>query len=112
MYAGRIAEEGNTDAVFERPLHPDTRGLMAAVPSPTHSRGRLAAIEGTVPELIDPSPACRFHSRCPFAAEICRRLDPVLRPEEGHRVACFGYEEATSYGVDPESMPVVTPVRR
>ncbi|MDH3500059.1 MAG: ABC transporter ATP-binding protein, partial [Acidimicrobiia bacterium] len=56
MYAGRIAEIGTTREVFHEPRHPYTRGLLAAVPSLTHTRGELAAIEGTVPELIDPEP--------------------------------------------------------
>ncbi|HKX75074.1 MAG TPA: ABC transporter ATP-binding protein [Acidimicrobiia bacterium] len=107
MYAGRIAEVGETNTVFHDPLHPYTRGLMAAVPSASHQRGKLAAIDGTVPELIEPHPACRFHTRCPYAAEICHQVDPELRPhgELGHAVACFGYEDPAAYGVDPASMP-------
>ncbi len=114
MYAGRIGEIGRTDAVFHDPLHPYTRGLMAAVPSATHPRGRLAAIEGTVPELIDPSPACRFHTRCAFAAEICTKVDPPLRSsgDAGQRVACFAYEDPATYGVDSSSMPTFERVRR
>ena len=54
MYAGRIVETGTTEDVFRNPLHPYTRGLMAAVPSATNQRGRLAAIHGNVPELVEP----------------------------------------------------------
>ncbi|MGH8927583.1 MAG: ABC transporter ATP-binding protein, partial [Acidimicrobiia bacterium] len=114
MYAGRIGEIGSTDAVFHNPLHPYTRGLMAAVPSVAHARGRLTAIEGTVPELIDPTPACRFHTRCLYAAEICRRIDPAPLPhgDSGQSVACFAYEDPGRYGVDPSSMPTLDSVRR
>ena len=65
-------------------MHPYTRGLLAAVPSPKQRRGHLVAIEGTVPELIDPPPACRFAGRCPHAAPVCERVDPQLR-EHGAR---------------------------
>jgi oligopeptide/dipeptide ABC transporter ATP-binding protein len=92
MYAGRIIETGTTEEVFSAPKHPYTRGLMAAVPSAHHRRGELAAIEGTVPELVDPSPACRFNTRCPFAVDICRTVDPEVVAVGGeHTVACFAY---------------------
>ena len=63
MYAGRIVEIGLTEEVFSDPLHPYTRGLMSAVPSSAHRRGKLAAIEGSVPELIEPAPSCRVNTR-------------------------------------------------
>ncbi|MGI9647247.1 MAG: oligopeptide/dipeptide ABC transporter ATP-binding protein [Acidimicrobiia bacterium] len=90
MYAGRIAEVATTDQIFEEPHHPYTRGLLAAVPAATHERGRLVAIEGNVPELIDPPAACRFAGRCPYEAAACRSHDPMpvaLSPD--HEVACF-----------------------
>jgi oligopeptide/dipeptide ABC transporter ATP-binding protein len=87
MYAGRIVETGTTEEIFRNPQHPYTRGLMAAVPSAAHRRGELASIVGNVPELVDPSPSCRFNTRCPFAVEICRTT---------HSVACFAYESGDS----------------
>jgi oligopeptide/dipeptide ABC transporter ATP-binding protein len=95
MYAGRIVETGTTEEIFSGPKHPYTRGLMAAVPSAIHRRGELAAIEGTVPELVDPPPSCRFSTRCPFAVDLCRTADPRLITVGGeeHTVACFAYEE-------------------
>ncbi len=108
MYAGRLAETGTADGIFDAPLHPYTRGLIGAIPSPAHRRGGLVSIDGTVPELVDPEPACRFAGRCPHTAPVCERLDPVL---EGHggsrRVACFGYTDAQELGVDPSEMPIV-----
>ncbi|HSL26946.1 MAG TPA: ABC transporter ATP-binding protein [Acidimicrobiia bacterium] len=93
MYAGRIVETGTTEEVFRNPRHPYTRGLMAAVPSAAHRRGELASIVGNVPELVDPQPACRFNTRCPYAVEICRTTDPrTIHIEESHSVACFAYE--------------------
>jgi oligopeptide/dipeptide ABC transporter ATP-binding protein len=92
MYAGQIVETATTEALFREPKHPYTRGLMEAVPSALHQRGQLAAIKGTVPELIDPPPACRFNTRCPFAVDICRSADPgLVTVGEEHTVACFAY---------------------
>jgi oligopeptide/dipeptide ABC transporter ATP-binding protein len=90
MYAGRIVEMGTTDQIFSDPRHPYTRGLLAAIPSRSHERGRLTAIEGTVPELIDPPPSCRFVGRCPHATEVCAERDPeMMTSDNGHGVACF-----------------------
>jgi oligopeptide/dipeptide ABC transporter ATP-binding protein len=94
MYAGRIVETGTTEEIFSGPKHPYTRGLMAAVPSANHRRGELAAIEGTVPELVEPPPSCRFSTRCQFAVDLCRTADPgLITVGEEHTVACFAYEE-------------------
>ena len=102
MYAGRIVETGTTEEVFSDPKHPYTRGLMAAVPSALHKRGQLAAIEGTVPELVDPPPACRFNTRCPFAVEICRTTDPgLVMVGAEHTVACFAYDTSDGSVVLP-----------
>jgi oligopeptide/dipeptide ABC transporter ATP-binding protein len=90
MYAGRIAEISTPQRIFEAPSHPYTRGLLGAVPSAAHARGKLAAIEGTVPELVDPSPSCRFAGRCPHEVTLCSATDPLLRPlAADHEVACF-----------------------
>jgi oligopeptide/dipeptide ABC transporter ATP-binding protein len=88
MYAGRIAEVAPTNEVFEDPRHPYTRGLLAAIPSASHERGRLVAIAGSVPELIDPPAACRFAGRCPHVAEACTLADPEPNGD-AHQVACF-----------------------
>ncbi|MGH8945418.1 MAG: ABC transporter ATP-binding protein [Acidimicrobiia bacterium] len=92
MYAGRIVETGTTEDIFSRPMHPYTRGLLAAVPSAAHKRGELAAIDGLVPEMVDPVPSCRFSTRCAYAVEMCATTDPeVVMVGDEHSVSCFGY---------------------
>jgi oligopeptide/dipeptide ABC transporter ATP-binding protein len=90
MYAGRIVEVAPTEQIFNDPHHPYTRGLLAAVPAASHERGRLVAIQGNVPELIDPPAVCRFAGRCPNEAAMCTLNDPMLAAvSDIHEVACF-----------------------
>jgi len=94
MYAGRIAEAGPVEAIFDDPQHPYTIGLMSSVPSLGGRSGRLAAIPGMVP-TVDALPAgCRFAPRCPFATPACSAAVPALRrlgsgPTSGHFAACI-----------------------
>ncbi len=92
MYAGKIVEIGSVEQIFKNPLHPYTKGLLKAVPNPMTKIERLEAIPGTVPNLITPPSGCRFHPRCPFATEVCKRKIPELKElEDGHFVACHLY---------------------
>ncbi len=91
MYLGRLAEVGPAEEVVERPLHPYTRALLAAVPVPGGARGagRRAVLRGEPPSAANPPPGCPFHPRCPLAREVCRRTMPELEDAGGgHRVAC------------------------
>jgi oligopeptide/dipeptide ABC transporter ATP-binding protein len=101
MYAGRIAEIGTPAQIFRDPLHPYTRGLLGAIPGRVQSRGQLAAIEGTVPELVSPPPSCRFVGRCPHEVEVCARYDPVISDTDAHDVACFIHHPPPGPGVRP-----------
>lgn len=93
MYAGHIVEYGNVESIFKEPLHPYTQGLLGAFPSIKGERKKLTSVPGQPPDLLEPPPACRFHPRCPYAMDICRKERPVLeRVGSGdHNVACYLY---------------------
>jgi peptide/nickel transport system ATP-binding protein len=91
MYAGKVAERASTAALFERPLHPYTQGLLASVPSYQGNlgRSRLPTIPGMVPDLAKLPVGCRFQDRCPRADDACRSSQPPLRSFGlGQRAAC------------------------
>jgi len=89
MYAGRIAERAPAADIFARAQHPYTVGLLGAAPSLEGGAERLASIGGTVPDLRDPPPGCRFAPRCPFVVARCAE-QPALAPVgPGHVAACW-----------------------
>lgn len=90
MYLGRIVEEGPTEAVFSRPLHPYTEALLSATPVPNPRLARMwerIILLGDVPSPISPPPGCPFHPRCPIAQEVCRREFPPLVDAGGGQTA-------------------------
>jgi peptide/nickel transport system ATP-binding protein/oligopeptide transport system ATP-binding protein len=80
MYAGRIVEASPVEALFDRPLHPYTRGLLDCVPSMEHGRARLIAIPGSLPEPARRPSGCRFRPRCAHAVPACATGIPPLEP--------------------------------
>ena len=89
MYAGRLAEEGPTQAMFDTPQHPYTAHLIASLPriGDVSTRKSLA---GKPPSLANPPSGCRFHPRCPIAIDRCTQQVPEMQPSAiGGRVACF-----------------------
>jgi peptide/nickel transport system ATP-binding protein len=90
MYLGKIVEKGPTEDLISKPLHPYTSALLAAVPVPDPTARRTeVVIKGEVPSPVNPPPGCRFHTRCPFAQEICRKEEPQLTEiKKGRFVAC------------------------
>jgi len=91
MYAGRIVESAGADALYARPRHPYTIGLLRSVPRldrPTADS--LTPIEGQPPDALAMPTGCAFHPRCPFAIARCAAERPTLRPVgDGHRIACW-----------------------
>ena len=96
MYAGEVVEQTDVRTLFARPRHPYTQGLIGAVPVPGDIRDELATIPGSVPNLIELPPACRFAPRCLARLEhgnvLAERQHPELLPvAEGHVVRCWLY---------------------
>ncbi|MBV8536780.1 MAG: ABC transporter ATP-binding protein [Alphaproteobacteria bacterium] len=101
MYAGRKVEEAPVEALFRRPLHPYTSGLLASVPrlgsTLRDARHRLSEIPGLVPSLREEIRGCAFAPRCPLATDRCRRETPVLEAQgDGRVVACFEWQRAAA----------------
>jgi oligopeptide transport system ATP-binding protein len=90
MYLGQVVESGPSEAIHAEPMHPYTQALMSAVlvPEVGRHRNRLV-LSGDIPSPVNPPSGCRFHTRCPFAMDICREVQPLLAEQApGHQVAC------------------------
>jgi len=76
MYAGKIVEFADSVDIFKRPLHPYTQGLIKAFPSIHEPKTRMISIPGSPPDLLNPPSGCRFHPRCQYAMDICKKKEP------------------------------------
>ena len=93
MYAGRLAELGLTDDLFEKPMHPYTQALLDSVPNITKKGQVLSWIPGAPPDLAEPPPGCLYHPRCPHAFDRCKKEEPSLTKHSGTYVACHLYDK-------------------
>jgi oligopeptide/dipeptide ABC transporter ATP-binding protein len=98
MYAGRIVEQADNIALFKKPLHPYTQGLMASIPVLGTVKEVLDVIPGSVPNLVDLPPGCQFAPRCQayekYQLSICSQVEPELIPQESdHVVRCGLYQD-------------------
>ncbi len=97
MYLGEIVEQAPVDELFYDTQHPYTNALLNSIPRPDRTVEDLEAIEGVMPEAIDPPSGCRFHPRCPDAREVCAQVHPeprVVADADGqpHRAACVKHD--------------------
>lgn len=90
MYLGNIVEIADRDELFKNPLHPYTKALLSAVPIPDPKIKRKRIIlNGDIPNPAEPPSGCKFHTRCPYATDKCKNVEPEFRKiSEGHEVAC------------------------
>jgi len=89
MYAGNMAEYGNVLNLFKKPLHPYTQDLIGAFPNIHSAKRLMISIPGSPPDLLSPPSGCRFHPRCKYAMDICKKERPELKKvAENHYVAC------------------------
>jgi len=96
MYLGKIVEEATIDEIIENPLHPYTQLLLAALPEPDPEITRKKELPKLrsldIPSIARPPPGCRFHTRCPFAMDICSKSAPeLIEIKKNHKAACFLY---------------------
>ena len=96
LYAGRIAEERAVDTLFAGPAHPYTQALIGCIPREGMASGSLHGIPGTVPTAASFPTGCRFHPRCPKAADICRTERPPLKPLLGGGLAACHFAEGSA----------------
>lgn len=94
MYLGKIVEMGDAKEIFKHPVHPYTKALLSAVPvpDPFAKEKEHSFLQGEVGDNVNPPAGCRFHTRCPYQAEICRQREPLLQQvwagADEHLVAC------------------------
>ena len=96
MYLGQLVELCASEEIYSHPLHPYTKGLLSSIPvaNPQLARQKESSgIEGDLPSPVNPPSGCRFHTRCPYAKEICAQEAPCMREAApGHNVACHLFD--------------------
>jgi oligopeptide/dipeptide ABC transporter ATP-binding protein len=102
MYAGEIVEQADVNSLFDQPLHPYTQGLIGSIPVLGKIKDRLDVIPGSVPNLVDLPPGCRFAPRCAarekYACKICAEKRPdLIEATPGHLVRCWLYQNAEGH---------------
>ncbi|WP_127714169.1 ABC transporter ATP-binding protein [Halobacteriovorax sp. HLS] len=89
MYLGKIVEYGPREKVFDNPIHPYTKALIASSPSVSVDKNKHEPITGELPSPLNPPTGCAFHKRCPIATQKCSQQTPPLESKEGRMTACF-----------------------
>lgn len=104
MYLGKIMEVASSDAIYDHPRHPYTEALLSAIPKPgIGTRKDRIILPGNIPDPANPPSGCTFHTRCPYAIDLCSREEPALLALPGDPdafVACHRYEELELRGFE------------
>lgn len=104
MYLGEIVESAASQDLYKNPRHPYTKALLSSIPTmnPKDKKERII-LEGDVPSPINPPTGCRFHPRCPLAADLCKRVSPRPLDLDGHIVRCHAVEQEVGEVVSVEA---------
>ena len=93
MYLGKIVESGPSDDIFKEPLHPYSMALTASAPIPDPAmKSKGIPLMGEIPSITEPPSGCRFHPRCKYAMDICKKEEPKLVENSNRLVACYLYK--------------------
>jgi peptide/nickel transport system ATP-binding protein len=103
MYLGQVVEIGESEALFNHPLHPYTRALLSSIPSmDPDQRTQEPPLAGDPPNPINPPSGCRFHTRCAMADAVCvQRMPRLIAPAQVHPVACLMHEPGSGHPQAP-----------
>ncbi len=88
MYGGVVVEQGRCTDIFANPKNPYTKGLLASIPGMDNETEYLYSIPGQIPSLLYPVNFCRFEDRCPYAQDICKKSEPLLKGDKEHLWRC------------------------
>ena len=107
MYLGQVVEIGDSETMFNNPLHPYTQALLSSVPSlDPDDRTETPPLTGDPPNPINPPSGCRFHTRCPYAQQVCNEKVPSLeRQADGQSVACLMHVPSSGYMIHSAAEP-------
>lgn len=112
MYAGQLVEAAPSTELTDRPAHPYTQLLLAAAPDPERVQPPALAGRGAPPSLLAPPSGCRFHPRCPYAMEICKRqVPPSVAVASDHAAACWLHVDPNERGVEEKGSSATTTAR-
>ena len=113
MYLGKLMEISPAEELYDKPIHPYTSALLGAIPIPDPHENRARTrplVSGEPPNPIRPPSGCRFHTRCPAATDICKRVEPQLTEYAGgHLAACHHPQNVTAEEIAAASRSVASP---
>ena len=114
MYLGKLMEVSPAEELYDKPIHPYTSALLGAIPIPDPAENRARArrvVTGEPPNPINPPSGCRFHTRCPRASDICRKIEPQLTEyADGHLAACHHPQNVTAEEIAAATRSQLSPL--